>query len=109
MDPIYQNTALLCLMGQVWELRAWLRNLMRVMHRQTWPLSDDMSWRMTFLTLYGASARDQGGEIQLADAINIHTQRGSVETVRLNGRRFDCGSVDEFLDAIMFAHNKMTQ
>ena len=40
-----------------------------------------------------------GGEIQLADAINIHAQRGSVETVRLNGLRFDCGSVDGFLDA----------
>ena len=42
-----------------------------------------------------------GGEIQLADAINIHAQQGSVETVRLNGRRFDCGSVDGFLDAIV--------
>ena len=28
----------------------------------------------------------------MADAINIHAQQGSVETVRLNGRRFDCGS-----------------
>ena len=27
-----------------------------------------------------------GGEIQLADAINIHAQQGSIETVRLNGR-----------------------
>ena len=40
-----------------------------------------------------------GGEIQLADAINIHAQQGSVETVRLNGRRFDCGSVDGFMQA----------
>ena len=40
-----------------------------------------------------------GGEIQLADAINIHAQQGSVETVRLNGRRFDCGSVDGFIAA----------
>lgn len=31
-------------------------------------------------------------EIQLADAINIHAQQGSVETVRLNGRWFDGGS-----------------
>ena len=53
-----------------------------------------------FETLRGLSA-GSGGEIQLADAINIHAQRGSVETVQLNGRRFDCGSVDEFLDAIM--------
>jgi len=40
-----------------------------------------------------------GGEIQLADAINTHAQAGSVETVRLNGRRFDCGSVDGFMEA----------
>ena len=42
-----------------------------------------------------------GGEIQLADAINTQAQRGDVEAVRLNGRRFDCGSVDGYLDAIM--------
>ena len=38
-----------------------------------------------------------GGEIQLADAINIHAQQGLVETVRLNGRRLDCRSVDIFI------------
>ena len=53
-----------------------------------------------FDTLRGLKA-GSGGEIQLADAINLHAQQGSVETVRLNGRRFDCGSVDGFLDAIM--------
>ena len=41
----------------------------------------------------------QAGEIQLADAINIHAQRGAVETVKLNGLRFDCGSVDGFIRA----------
>ncbi|MDA8742126.1 UTP--glucose-1-phosphate uridylyltransferase GalU [bacterium] len=51
-----------------------------------------------FQTLRGLSA-GSGGEIQLADAINIHAQRSSVETVRLNGRRFDCGSVDGFMAA----------
>mgnify|MGYP005987126553 FL=1 len=42
-----------------------------------------------------------GGEIQLADAINTQAQRGDVEAVKLNGQRFDCGSVDGYLDAIM--------
>ena len=51
-----------------------------------------------FETLRSLSA-GSGGEIQLADAINIHAQRGSVETVRLNGQRFDCGSVDGFMHA----------
>ena len=47
-----------------------------------------------------------GGEIQLADAINIHAQRGSVETVRLHGQRFDCGSVDGYMAAIMSMYEK---
>ena len=51
-----------------------------------------------FDTLRGLKA-GSGGEIQLADAINIHAQEGSVETVRLNGRRFDCGSMDGFMAA----------
>ena len=51
-----------------------------------------------FDTLRGLKA-GSGGEIQLADAINIHAHHGSVETVRFNGRRFDCGSVDGFIRA----------
>jgi len=41
-----------------------------------------------------------GGEIQLADAINTQAAAGAVEGVKLNGRRFDCGSVEGYLDAI---------
>ncbi|WP_334067726.1 UTP--glucose-1-phosphate uridylyltransferase GalU [Nereida ignava] len=41
-----------------------------------------------------------GGEIQLADAINTQAAAGSVEAVKLRGRRFDCGSVQGYLDAI---------
>jgi len=51
-----------------------------------------------FQTLRGISA-GSGGEIQLADAINIHARKGLVETVHLNGRRFDCGSVAGFMAA----------
>jgi UTP--glucose-1-phosphate uridylyltransferase len=47
-----------------------------------------------------------GGEIQLADAINIHAQQGFVETVRLNGQRFDCGSVDGFMQASHHEYQK---
>lgn len=51
-----------------------------------------------FDTLRGLQA-GSGGAIQLADAINIHAQQGTVETVRLHGRRFDCGSVNGFMAA----------
>ncbi len=40
-----------------------------------------------------------GGEIQLADAINILASKGLVETVVQRGHRFDCGSVDGFMKA----------
>ena len=40
-----------------------------------------------------------GGEIQLADAINIFAGRGLVEYNPLIGKRFDCGSVRGFIDA----------
>ena len=42
-----------------------------------------------------------GGEIQLADAINAQAANNAVEAVILNGRRFDCGSVQGYLDAII--------
>ena len=40
-----------------------------------------------------------GGEIQLADALNLHAQDGLLEAIRLKGIRFDCGSVDGFMSA----------
>ena len=42
-----------------------------------------------------------GGEIQLADAINAQAASNAVEAVMLNGRRFDCGSVQGYLNAII--------
>lgn len=55
--------------------------------------------------------RDQpvgvGGEIQLADAINIQAANNAVEAVMLDGYRFDCGSVQGYLDAIIHvAHHR---
>ena len=58
-----------------------------------------------FDTLRGLEV-GSGGEIQLADAINIHAQRGSVETLLLNGRRFDCGSVDGYMQASHHEYKK---
>ena len=47
-----------------------------------------------------------GGEIQLSDAINIHAQRGCVEIVPLNGKRFDCGSVAGFMQASAYEYKR---
>jgi len=40
-----------------------------------------------------------GGEIQLADALNLLAQDGLLEAIHLKGKRFDCGSVDGFMSA----------
>ena len=58
-----------------------------------------------FETLRGLGA-GSGGEIQLADAISIHAQQGSVECVQLNGKRFDCGSIDGFMQASIYEYEK---
>jgi UTP--glucose-1-phosphate uridylyltransferase len=39
-------------------------------------------------------------EIQLADSINIQAVNNKVDTVLLNGRRFDCGSIEGYINAI---------
>lgn len=40
------------------------------------------------------------GEIQLSDAINVQAVNNMVETLMLNGKRFDCGSVEGYINAI---------
>jgi UTP--glucose-1-phosphate uridylyltransferase len=47
-----------------------------------------------------------GGEIQLADALNLHAQDGLLEAVKLKGKRFDCGSVDGFMNASAYEYSK---
>ena len=41
-----------------------------------------------------------GGEVQLSDAIDVQASNNAVEAVILNACRFDCGSVQGYLDAI---------
>ena len=52
-------------------------------------------------------AKGIGGEIQLTDAINKLAAINSVESVILNGHRFDCGSLRGYLDAIMYVADKL--
>ena len=46
------------------------------------------------------------GEIQLADAINIQARLGMIESAMIKGNRFDCGSVEGFIEAIMHVYKK---
>lgn len=50
---------------------------------------------------------DNLNEIQLANAINIQASNHMVETVSLDGVRFDCGSIEGYIDAIKYASSKL--
>ncbi len=50
--------------------------------------------------------KDPENEIQLVDAINSQAQKGAVDTVMLEGTRFDCGSIDGFISAISHEYKK---
>jgi UTP--glucose-1-phosphate uridylyltransferase len=47
-----------------------------------------------------------GGELQLADAINVQGRSGRAGMVNLKGERFDCGLVQGFLAAIIHVAGK---
>jgi len=49
------------------------------------------------------------GEIELADSINSQAKKGLVEAVRLKGKRFDCGSQDGYMKAILNEFHKKTK
>ncbi len=41
----------------------------------------------------------KGGELQITDALRAQAQQGRVIAYRFNGRRFDCGSIEGFVEA----------
>jgi UTP--glucose-1-phosphate uridylyltransferase len=48
----------------------------------------------------------KNGEMQITDALLTQAQRGGVLGYRFKGRRFDCGSVDGFIEATNFTYEK---
>ena len=48
----------------------------------------------------------KGDEIQLADAIDILAKRKRIQSVELVSERFDCGSVDGYIEAINYEFSK---
>jgi len=57
-------------------------------------------------TLISVTGRNKRAIEDHFDTINIQAQQGSVENVRLNGQRFDCGSVDRFMQASLCEYEK---
>ena len=48
----------------------------------------------------------KGGEIQITDALLTQAKEGRVIAYRFKGRRFDCGSVDGFVEATNYFYKK---
>ena len=46
----------------------------------------------------------KGGEIQLTDALLTQAKNGCVMAYKFQGKRFDCGSVDGFVDATNYVY-----
>jgi len=47
----------------------------------------------------------KGGEIQITDALLQQAKQGKVIAYKFNGKRFDCGSVDGFVEATNYFYN----
>ena len=48
----------------------------------------------------------KGGEIQITDALLEQAKQGNVIAYKFEGKRFDCGSIDGFVEATNYFYNK---
>ena len=48
----------------------------------------------------------KGGEIQITDALMIQAKKGMVLAYKFDGKRFDCGSIDGFVEATNYFYDK---
>lgn len=51
----------------------------------------------------------KGGEIQITDALMTQAQKGMVLAYKFKGKRFDCGSVEGFVEATNYFYEKSTE
>jgi len=49
----------------------------------------------------------KGGEVQITDALLTQAKRGKVLAYKFKGKRFDCGSVDGFVEATNYFYNRL--
>jgi UTP--glucose-1-phosphate uridylyltransferase len=49
----------------------------------------------------------KNGEVQLTDALDQQARQGAVLAYKFKGRRFDCGSVDGFVEATNYVYKNI--
>lgn len=83
-------------------LLVWLKNRHRKMQPLTWPHIGRYLLTADVFDILRDQRPGHGGEVQLVDAINTMAAGGAVCQVPLTGRRFDCGSLHGYLEAIKY-------
>ncbi len=91
-------------------------DVMRVTHMVEKPESKDAPSNLAIIGRYiltpdifdiiRETKPGKGGEIQITDALLEQAKQGKVIAYKFKGRRFDCGSVDGFVQATNFFYNK---
>ena len=51
----------------------------------------------------------KNGKMQITGALQIQAQQGEVIGYRFKGRRFDCGSVDGFIEATNYTYKAQSE
>ena len=51
----------------------------------------------------------RNGEIQITDALRIQAQRGCVMAYKFEGQRFDCGSIEGYIEATNYCYQNIYQ
>lgn len=59
--------------------------------------------------LIASTEPGKGGEIQITDALMKQAQQGCVMAYKFKGRRFDCGSVEGYIDATNYCYENLYQ
>ena len=49
----------------------------------------------------------KGGELQITDALQLQAERNMVLAVKFKGQRFDCGSIDGFVEATNYFYDRL--
>ena len=49
----------------------------------------------------------KNGEVQITDALDQQARQGGVIAYKFKGRRFDCGSVDGFVEATNYVYENI--
>ena len=53
------------------------------------------------------TAPGKNNELQITDALRTQAREGSVIGYKFKGRRFDCGSIEGFMEATDFVYSKI--